>query len=270
MTSKTLLLSDPYGKLGYRDSGAGEPIVLIHGVGMQSAAWGPQIHALSQTHRVIALDMPGHGHSSPLPAQSDLDDFVNWLHAVLQELELSNISLVGHSMGALIAGGYAASHPGMVRRVALLNGVFCRDPEMRAAVEARAAAIRKGEVDLVAPLDRWFGGSAAEIHVRNQVAHWLAGMNRAAYATAYTAFSKGDAVYADRFGAISGPLLALTGSDDPNSTPAMSRAMAMAAPDGRAVIIEGHRHMVNLTAPEAVTRELRIWLETCGKLETVS
>ena len=56
--------------------------------------------------------------------------------------------------------------------------------------------------------------------------------------------------------------LVLTGDGDANSTPAMTRAMAAMAPHGRAVVIEGHRHMVNLTAPEAVTAELQRWLET--------
>jgi len=60
--------------------------------------------------------------------------------------------------------------------------------------------------------------------------------------------------------------LALTGARDPNSTPAMARQMAGQAPRGRAVVIEGHKHMVNLTAPEAVNAALLDWLQMplCG------
>jgi pimeloyl-ACP methyl ester carboxylesterase len=58
------------------------------------------------------------------------------------------------------------------------------------------------------------------------------------------------------------PLLVLTADGDANSTPAMTQAMAAMAPLGRAVVIEGHRHMVNLTAPDAVTAELQRWLNT--------
>ena len=61
MTLTTLHLSERYGTLSYRKAGQGAPVVLIHGVGMQSIAWHPQIAALSRTHRVFALDMPGHG-----------------------------------------------------------------------------------------------------------------------------------------------------------------------------------------------------------------
>ena len=265
MTLKTLQLCDPYGQLAYREAGQGDPLVLIHGVGMQSAAWGPQIAAFSTSHRVLALDMPGHGASAPLEKDSGLEDFVQWLHAALLGLGLTRVSLAGHSMGALIVGGFAASYPQMTSRVALLNGVFRRDPAMRAAVEARAATIRSGVFDTTSPLQRWFGNEDSA--ARSQVEGWLAEVDPAGYATAYSAFSKGDATYADRFGAIPCPLLALTGEEDPNSTPAMSWAMAEAAPMGRAVIVAGHRHMVTLTAADTVNAELRKWLETAQTSE---
>ena len=54
----------------------------------------------------------------------------------------------------------------------------------------------------------------------------------------------------------------LTADGDANSTPEMTRAMAAAAPHGCAVVIEGHRHMVNLTAPQAVSEALQSWLST--------
>lgn len=262
MTSTTLQLSDPFGPVTCQSVGDGAPVVLLHGVGMQSAAWAPQIEQLSQTHRVIALDLPGHGGSGLLPDGTELPGYVAWLHAVLTALDLGPVSLAGHSMGALIAGGYTVCHPAHVSRVALLNGVFRRDPAAREAVEARAALIRAGGFDLETPLARWFGEGKADLAARAQVAEWLSGVNLAGYAAAYTAFARGDSTYADGFSDIRCPLLALTGDGDPNSTPEMARAMADAAPHGRAVVIEGHRHMVNLTAPEEVNAALRTWLNT--------
>ena len=262
MTSTTLQLSEPYGRVAYRAAGQGAPVVLIHGVGMQSAAWGPQIDALAATHRVIALDMPGHGGSDPLPADAQLPDFVAWLDAVVTALDLGAVSLAGHSMGAMISGGYAVCHPDRVARVALLNGVFRRSPEARQAVLSRAGDIRGGRFDLQTPLDRWFGETEVEQAARAQVAGWLSSVDIDGYATAYAAFAAGDSTYADRFSSISCPLLALTGDGDLNSTPDMAHAMAEAAQNGRAVVLAGHRHMVNLTDPNAVTAALRDWLET--------
>ena len=58
------------GGTAYHEAGSGEPVVLIHGVGMRLEAWAPQIKSLSGGHRVIAVDMPGHGGSAKLPVGS--------------------------------------------------------------------------------------------------------------------------------------------------------------------------------------------------------
>ena len=254
-------LSKSGATFAYRDQGRGAPLLLIHGVGMQSAAWGPQIEALSKTHRVIAVDMPGHGQSAPLPEGSQLPDFVAWACDVVHTLDLGAVNVAGHSMGALIAGGLAVEHSGLTLRVALLNGVYRRDAAASAAVIARAAEIRTGKIDLETPLARWFGDTPIDLMARSQVAAWLKAVDPGGYATAYTAFAHGDSTYADQYREISCPFLAITGDGDPNSTPAMSRAMAEQAQQGDAIVLEGHRHMVNLTAPEVISAYLAAWLK---------
>jgi pimeloyl-ACP methyl ester carboxylesterase len=260
MMLTTLHLSENAQKVACRDHGTGEPVVLIHGVGMQSAAWGPQIAALEKAYRVLALDMPGHGDSEPLPQGSELPDFVAWCKSAIQALGLGPVNLVGHSMGALIAGGCAASFPHLIRRVALLNGVYRRDTAARAAVDARAAEISAGNIDLQTPLERWFGDTSGEAGARAQVAEWLGAVDLNGYATAYGAFAHGDSTYADQLSQIRCPFLAMTGDGDPNSTPAMSQAMAGQVKNGTAVIIKGHRHMINLTNATEVNAHLFKWL----------
>ncbi len=260
MTLTTLRLSKSGRTVSFREAGKGQPLLMIHGVGLQSAAWEPQFDALSQLCRVIALDLPGHGGSDRLPSESQLTDFVDWLHDVVQTLNLAPVAIMGHSMGALIAAGFAAEYPGATSRVALLNGVYCRDASARAAVIKRAADISAGQIDQETPLSRWFGDSPGDLAARTQVAAWLGAVDQEGYAIAYTAFAQGDATFASKMSRISCPFLALTGDGDPNSTPAMSQAMAAAVPNGRAVVIRGHRHMVNLTAPDAVTAHLLEWL----------
>ncbi|WP_170783315.1 alpha/beta fold hydrolase [Ruegeria lacuscaerulensis] len=262
MTLTTLRLSKPFGRVTYCEAGRGAPLVLIHGVGMQSAAWQPQIEAFSTQYHVMALDMPGHGGSDALGGTPKLPDYVAWLHAVVAALDLGPVCLAGHSMGALISGGYAVTHPQRVARVALLNGVFRRTQAARDAVTARALEIRKGSFDLETPLKRWFGDAPSEQVASAKVAGWLSSVNLKGYADAYGAFADGDEEYADGFAKIPCPLLALTGALDPNSTPEMAQAMADAAPLGRAATIEGERHMVNLTAPEQVNAILADWLQT--------
>ena len=250
----------PHGA-AYRATGGGEPLVLVHGVGMRLEAWDPQVAALSATHKVIAVDMPGHGESAPLPPGARLDAFVGWLETLFDDLGLDRVNLAGHSMGALIAGGAAARFGHRIRRVALLNGVYRRSPEASAAVIARAGAIERGSIDVDGPLRRWFGDGEGTAEAFRLTRGWLSAVDPAGYATAYNAFAHGDALYADAWPKFVGPALFLTGRDDPNSTPAMAEAMAAAAPRGEAVVIDGHRHMVNLTAPDTVNRILLDWLK---------
>lgn len=248
------------GGAAFREAGCGEPLLLIHGVGMRLEAWEPQMAALSSTHRVIALDLPGHGASDALPAGSPLEAFVEWLGRTIDELGLGAINLAGHSMGALVSGGAAATFGPRIRRVALLNGVHRRSPEARAAVEQRAREIAAGGVDLEGPLRRWFGDGAETETAYQLTRDWLVGVDLAGYATAYAAFAGGDETYADAWPQIDAEALFMTGDGDPNSTPEMAQAMAEAAPHGQAIIIRGHRHMVNLTAPDEVNQHLADWL----------
>lgn len=259
MMSQTLRLSDG-ACVRTLEAGAGQPLLLIHGVGLRAEAWGPQFDALSQVARVIAVDMPGHGESDPLPGVPGLADYVAWAARVIEALGCGPVNVAGHSMGSLIAGGLAVERPDLVRRAALLNGVHRRTPEARAAVLARAAEIAAGAGGIEAPLARWFTPDQADL--RDQVAGWLRAVSPAGYAAAYRAFAEGDATYADGLKAVRCPVLVLTGDGDANSTAEMTRAMAAMVPQGRAVVIDGHRHMVNLTAPDAVSTELKHWLET--------
>ncbi|YCI06977.1 alpha/beta hydrolase (plasmid) [Ensifer sp. D2-11] len=244
----------------YFEAGTGETLILIHGVGMRLEAWAPQIAAFSKTHRVIAVDMPGHGGSEKLPAGSTLTDFVSWLGRFLDDVSIACANLAGHSMGALISGGAAATFSDRITRVAYLNGVYRRDPAAKAAVLARAEAIRKNGVDTEGPLLRWFGEDPESQRARQRTRAWLEMVDPEGYAIAYAAFAGGDETYAGCWPSVKCPALFLTGSGDPNSTPEMAEEMASLAPNGWSRIVEGHRHMVNLTAPEAVNAIMADWL----------
>ncbi|MGG6895051.1 MULTISPECIES: alpha/beta fold hydrolase [Rhizobium] len=259
--SQTLQRSKTPSGSAYVDRGSGgEVLVLIHGVGMRIEAWRPQIEQLSIRHRIIAVDLPGHGSSAPLMGKPDLSDFVTWFGAVIDELELGVVNVVGHSMGALIATGMAATAPERLHRIALLNGVYKRTIEARQAVEARANEIVTGAFDREAPLGRWFAPNETNSDAYRLVRELLQQVDAGGYAAAYRAFATGDTLYCDCWPAVASPALFLTGDGDPNSTPEMAKDMAKAARNGRAVVIKGHRHMVNLTAPEEVTAALANWL----------
>lgn len=256
MMSRTLPLSDGL-SVRLLEAGDGAPLLLLHGVGLRAEVWEPQMEALSGSFRVIAADLPGHGESAALPGSPALPDYVAWAARLIRAIG-GPVSVAGHSMGALITLGLAVERPDLVRRAALLCPVFRRSPEARTAVLTRAEEISVGRGGIDGPLSRWFGDQPSRARV--QVAGWLRSVPQAGYAAAYRAFATGDTVYADRVASINRPLLVLTADGDTNSNAAMTRQMAALAPKGRAVVIEGHRHMVPLTAPDVVGAALRDWM----------
>ncbi|PPU76486.1 MULTISPECIES: alpha/beta fold hydrolase [Xanthomonas] len=261
MTSRILPLSDGR-QVHYLEQGRGEPLVLVHGVGMQAAAWGPQIDRFAGTFRVVAVDMPGHGQSSLLPGEPALTDYVSWMSAFISALNLGPVNLAGHSMGALIAAGVAIERPDLVKRLAVINGVHLRTEAARAAVIARSNELVSGRLDVDTPLQRWFCEESTDASLVEDVRSWLENVDMQGYAAAYRAFARGDASYASRWNEVTCPALALTGADDGNSTPAMAETMARLARNAKAVVIPDERHMVNLTAPAKVNAAMAEWLET--------
>ena len=246
------------GGTAYVTAGSGEPLVFIHGVGLNADAWHPQIEAFATTNRVIAIDMLGHGGSAPPPEDATLGTYIAQVRQLLDDLDIKAATIVGHSMGGLVALGFALRHSSRTLRVAVLNSVYDRDSASRAAVEARAREIAKrsavGNVD--EPLRRWFGHENADPGIISQVRAWLTSVDPQAYAIAYRIFASSDDAFTGRLGALSVPALFATGALDPNSTPAMARAMASAAPRSQALILDGQRHMMNLVDPAAVNQAL--------------
>lgn len=245
------------GGTAYVEQGQGEPLVLIHGVGLNADAWGPQIQEFAGTHRVIAIDMLGHGESAAAPDGATLDDYVAQVLRLLDALNIAGANVAGHSMGGLVALGFALAHPERTLRVAVLNSIHERDPQCRAAVEARAAEIENsgGTGDIEQPLQRWFGDD--HVSLKNMTRRWLGSVDPRGYATAYRIFATSDRNFSGKLADLRAPALFATGSLDANSTPEMAAAMAAAAPRGKALVLEGQRHMMNLADPQGTNRALR-------------
>lgn len=252
-----LLLPAPRGVPGVGETrllrrGDGTPVVLIHGVGMNASVWVPQLEGLSAAHDVIAYDVWGHGGATLPAVDAVLADYATQLASVLDACGLVSAHIVGHSMGALIGLEFALAFPGRARSVVALNAVYCRDAEQRLAVERRAANLEGGAGDIDATLARWFDtpvppalrGSA------DLARHLLESVDPVGYGRAYRVFATSDRVHEGRLVKLGCPALFMTGEFDPNSTPAMSEAMAAAARDGMALIQAGHRHMLPLTGAE--------------------
>lgn len=257
MTWTTRPRSDLGSRLAGIVAGARGPrVLLIHGVGLRAEAWGAQIDVLAHSCRVVAVDLPGHGES-PAQGETTLADYAARLAGVLRIADAPEAPSViaGHSMGAMIAVELARLLPERVAAIACLNAIHRRSPAARQAVEARAAQLGgRSTADPEPTLTRWFG--AAESPERTACRDWLTHVDPAGYRAAYRVFAAEGGPADDTLRALACPALFMTGGQEPNSTPAMSRAMAELAPQGRAVVLPGAAHMMPMTHADAVTANL--------------
>ena len=250
--------------------GQGPTLVLIHGVGMNQHVWKPEINELDDHFDILTYDMWGHGESTLPDKDLELSDYTTQLLDLLNELGIEEVHLVGHSMGGLIALDFATHHPTHCISVSAFNSVFQRTPEQRAAVQKRAQDLADGNVtmNISETLERWFGLSGTHSHAQAEelARKLLESVNPAGYATAYQVFANADEVHANSLQHLPVPALFFTGELDPNSTPAMSEAMAALVPNSQWAVLSGERHMMPLTAASYVNDAIRDFINSVAPL----
>ena len=279
MTSTTPPRSDPSGEWTKRrltpdlaawQGGAGPDLLLVHGVGLRAEAWRFTIPALCERFRVTAVDLPGHGESPPLAdGEGALGDYVRTVGGALSQLGGPAL-VVGHSMGAMIALELASRATSAVSAVVAVNAIFRRCPEASAAVRTRAEELASGaETDPSATLVRWFGDApkGPERTMAEDCRRWLMEIDRSAYSRAYRVFAAADGPAEADLAGLGRPALFVTGADEPNSTPAMSLAMAERAPRGGAVVMDRARHMLPMTHGSQLAEHIIEFATDCGVLD---
>ncbi|MEX5549479.1 alpha/beta fold hydrolase [Pseudomonas pergaminensis] len=250
----------------YLATGQGQPVVLIHGVGLNKEMWGGQVVGLAPHYRVITYDMLGHG-ASPRPENgTPLLGYADQLLELLDHLQLLQATVIGFSMGGLVARAFALHYPERLKSLVVLNSVFNRSPEQRAGVIARTAqAAEHGpDANAEAALSRWFSreyqaANPAQIAALRQT---LAGNDPQGYLTTYELFATQDMYRADELGNIKSPTLVATGELDPGSTPQMARQLADQIPGATVAILAEQRHMMPVESPRLVNQLLLDFLET--------
>jgi pimeloyl-ACP methyl ester carboxylesterase len=94
----------------FETNGNGPPLVLIHGITENRRAWDSHVPRLAERYTVTRLDLRGHGESDTADVY-DIEALTSDVRAVVEALGSPEPSLVGHSLGGLVATAYAAAHP---------------------------------------------------------------------------------------------------------------------------------------------------------------
>jgi N-formylmaleamate deformylase len=125
---------DNYVELGglslhYWRAGSGKPVVMLHGVSDNGRCWGRTADALAKEFDVILVDQRAHGQSSAPETGYSLDDHANDVFGLIEALDLHDVMLVGHSLGACVTLRAASKHPEKISRIVLIDPPMPDSPQ---------------------------------------------------------------------------------------------------------------------------------------------
>ena len=253
-------------RIRYVDYGTGPVLVLLHGMAASWQWWLENIPSLSEQHRVIAVDLPGFGHSEALPAPAEMSAHAQVVLDLLDQLGIGSAIVAGHSMGGLIALEMVAADPVRTRELVLVGAggvpMTERRLSMILAVLRICAAIAQRDVVRRALATRsWIRRIALRGGFRDprvlsaelaaQIMPIFAGpgfMDAVAAA--------GRAVRQTRPSSVSCPVLLLWGEFDVMAPLTCARDMHDELPESELVVINGVGHTPMIESPEAFTRAL--------------
>lgn len=242
-------------KMYYVESGAGTPIVLVHGNTASSAWWSLVMDMPG--HRVIAPDLPNFGRSDPLDV-ADIDVYADHLAVFITALGLDAPVVVGHSLGGAVVMSMAVRRPELARAIVLVDSAApagLKTPEehypyielfrtkrdmMRQALAAVTPTMKNDAL-----LDRLTDDAMK-----------MAPLAFAGNARALERFN-----YVGKAGAFKGPVLVLWGRKDSIITEAMAKDTAAAYRNSRLEVIDGVGHSVMVEDPKTFQATLAEFLK---------
>ncbi|MFT5750703.1 MAG: pimeloyl-ACP methyl ester carboxylesterase [Flavobacteriales bacterium] len=122
----------------YQVQGQGRPLVLLHGFLENSQMWDAFLPILTETHQVICIDLLGHGQSECVGYVHSMEEMSQVVHAVIDILQLNDITIIGHSMGGYVACAFANAYPDLMHAICLLNSTTDPDTPDRKSLRKRA------------------------------------------------------------------------------------------------------------------------------------
>ena len=262
-----MLECSPEVALNFRDEGQGEAVLLIHGVGSDLESWDGVISGLSPNRRYIRFDLRGHGQSHRSPGPYALSDFIGDAIALLDHLKVTRTSVIGFSLGGLVAQGLALAHPDRVASLTLVSTVAGRSPEERARVQERAETLAKDGAltHLANAVDRWFTPEFVAAHPEALEARRQKSLNNdpACYVAAYRVLAGNDLGH--QLHQVTAPTLVMTGEKDIGSSPRMAEFIHHQISGSELHILPRLKHSVLIEAPDQVAALIEPFLVAQAK-----
>jgi 3-oxoadipate enol-lactonase len=240
------------------------PLVFLHAFPLNATMWKPQLEALADRYRLVAVDLRGFGKSEPFDGIATMETYAADVLAVLDARGFERVVLVGLSMGGYVALTFARHYGDR------LAGLVLADT--RAGADTVDA--RKGRFEMI-ELARKSGASAVAEKMLSKLLSERArsanpdlvesvrSMIEATPTSTITAALEAMANRADSsqfLGTIAVPVLVVVGSDDEVTPRAEAEQMAASIAGARFEVIDGAGHLSNLERPEAFSSALETFL----------
>ena len=247
-------------RVRYADRGFGDSVVLLlHGFGGDLDNWMFNLDSLAEKHRLLALDLPGHGQSVKTNVDPSLSGMATFVRKFLDVLSVSSVHVVGHSMGGAIAMQLASDSPETVKSLGLICsaglGPDINSDYLRGFVEAQS----QQELKLV--LQQLFADeSLVNLQLVNNLLNYkrMDGVEASLNALSETLISAGEQTFlTDNIVASGIPVLVIWGKQD-RIIP-VSHAQNYSAAGGSCVeveIFDSAGHMVQMEKAYEVNRSL--------------
>lgn len=264
---QSVMVKTRVGELFVAESGnpEGPPVLLWPSLYCTGAVFAEQQRFLAPAHRVLTLDPPGHGRSGPVPPRFSLEDTAEATCAVLDAFGIEEVAIVGGAWGGMVGVQLAATAPGRVSKVVLINSPMDRwRGRQRAEMVALAALLKVGGPKAAAVVLVPNMVSKAT-RVRNPtLVEELREMFRSLDRT--NLFRAARSAMLDRpsllplLGDLEVPVLVIVGSADALVPVERARAEAMKIPDSRFEVVAETAHLSAYEAPAAVNELLAAFL----------
>ena len=238
------------------------PLLLIHGSGASGASWGPVVGALAGHHHVIRVDLPGCGQSPPGPSY-DVPEQAGRVAALLDDLGLRHVTLVGHSSGGYLATALAEQRPDLVGSLTLIStgpslDALLPQPLILRALLAPPLGPLLWPVRTDAMIRKGISATTARpVDIPGDV---VADLRNITYPTFRKVLRRNGAYVAERsvperLADLDVPVLVIFGAADPRYQPSSAHQYD-AVPNARVEMLPGVGHVPILEAPETTSELL--------------
>jgi len=247
----------------YERRGAGQPLVLLHGILVDWRSWERQVDGLRHDFDVIVPDLPGCGGSDDPPESYRTSDYGGWLVALLEALGSGPAHVGGLSWGGMLAIEICRQRPDLVRSL-ILTGTYAGwkgslPPE---TVDARLnQCLLESEMAAADFVPGWLPGLLtpdAPSSLRDEVAAMMAGFHPSGYRT--MAHSVAETDLRDVLPKIEVPTLLIWGEEDRRSSVSIANAFHDAIPDSTLVLIPKSGHLSSIETPGQFNSAIRDFL----------